>query len=204
MPKIDIEASLTVIAGATEGPWEMRRGGNFTDFGAVGFIDYCEEHSHSSTPLNLGSTNWRFPFEEGNDVVPEANGAFIVAARDPITGWEPALLELKEARAELQYVDGELFNLRQDRQIAAAVLGPIGKLVGYGASDLGWIGFADAIRKIVEDLRAELKRRDEPVTCSLGTGTKHYSWTYCPQPCGRTIYEGDAFCPGCGRKLEWL
>lgn len=93
-------------AMSSVGPWEVRRGGNFTDFGSLGFVAFCEENHHSSTPLRVGSANWQFPWGEDSNQQPEADADFIATTRNHL----PALIaEVEAKRKKVALVETDYF-----------------------------------------------------------------------------------------------
>ncbi len=54
--------------------------------------------------------------------------------------------------------------------------------------------------EVIEALRAELAKRDEPVKVSF---TSPALSSFCPFPCEVPLYPKWLYCPNCGKRLEW-
>lgn len=119
---------------ATFGTWEVRHGGNFTDFGAAGFTAYCDENGDSATDLKVGSTNVRF----GNRLLKRsrADANLIIALRNAA----PRLLDCAEREPRLLAIE----------KAAKDAVKVMDEWREQGLSDLSIEGIADALRDALE------------------------------------------------------
>lgn len=104
MTEAELKAIRERWEAATAGPWEVRRGGNFTDFGMRGFNDFCEKNSHSATELKLGSTRVGFNVEA--DLGRSQDDAEFIA--HAITDVPALLAEVERLRAAMRHAVNEM------------------------------------------------------------------------------------------------